>query len=236
MPMSLQEQVRLLSVVDILGPLSAEELEDLAKHLPDTHLEEGDVLYTPQNGPEHTERLFILKQGRVQVYHISQEGNEITLSVVEDGAVFGEITLTGQSLQGVYVRALVPSTVVTLKRKELEELIMRKPEVGLRLVRELAERLHAAEVRYADVVGKDVPARLASLILTLVDSEGLVSSESYRIPTRYTQEQLASMIGCKRVAVSRAFARLKEIGAVQLKERNIIVKDLDALKSLGEAS
>ena len=44
------------------------------------------------------------------------------------------------------------------------------------------------------------------------------------------------MIGCKRVAVSRAFARLKENGAVELKERHILVKDLDALKRLGEAS
>jgi hypothetical protein len=43
------------------------------------------------------------------------------------------------------------------------------------------------------------------------------------------------MIGCKRVAVSRAFSRLKEIGAVQLKERHIIVKDLDTLKDLAEA-
>jgi CRP/FNR family cyclic AMP-dependent transcriptional regulator len=236
MPMSLQEQVHLLSMVDILGPLSAEELEELAKRVPDTYLEEGDVLYTPQNAPETTERLFILKQGRVQVYQMSQEGNEITLSVIEDGTVFGEMSITGLSLQGVYVRALSPSTVVSLKRKELEELIMKKPEVGLRLVRELAEKLHASEMRYAEVVGKEVPARLASLILTLVDSEGLVSSESYRIPTRYTQEQLASMIGCKRVAVSRAFARLKENGAVALKERHIIVKDLDALKSLSEAS
>jgi len=236
MPMSLQEQVRLLSMVDILGPLSPEELEELAKRVPDTYLEQGDILYTPQQGPDSTERLFILKKGRVQVYQISQEGSEITLSVIEGGTVFGEMTLTDQSLQGVYVRALAPSTVVSLMRKELEELIMKKPEVGLRLVRALAERLHATELRYAEVVGKDVPARLASLILTLVDSEGTVSSESYRIPTRYTQEQIASMIGCKRVAVSRAFSRLKEIGAVQLKERRIIVKDLVALKSLSEAS
>ena len=233
MPMSLQEQVRLLSMVDILGPLSPKELENLAKRTPDTYLEQGDVLYTPQQG---TERLFILKKGRVQVYNLGQEGNEITLSVVEDGAVFGEMALTGQSLQGVYVRALTPSTVVSLKREELEELIMRNPEVGLRLVRVLAERLHATELRYAAVIGKDVPARLATLILTLVESEGLEISESYRIPTRYTQEQLASMIGCKRVAVSRAFARLKEVGAVQLKERHIIVKNLDVLKGLVEAS
>ena len=233
MPMSLQEQVRLLSMVDILGPLSEEEMNDLAKRCPDTHLEQGDVLYAPQDG---TERLFILKKGRVQCYEIDRSGEEITLSVIEDGNVFGEMALTGQSLGGVYVRALASSTVVSLKREDLEGLIMKKPEVGLRLVRELAERLHASEARYADIIGKDVPARLATLIMTLLESEGVVSSESYRIPTRYTHEQLASMIGCKRVAVTRAFSRLKDAGAVQLKDRHIIVKDIDSLKDLAEAS
>jgi CRP/FNR family transcriptional regulator len=220
-------------MVDILGPLSEEEMNDLAKRCPDTHLEQGDVLYAPQDG---TERLFILKQGRVQVYEVDRGGEEITLSVVEGGNVFGEMALTGQSLGGVYVRALASSTVVSLRREELEGLIMKKPEVGLRLVRELAERLHASEARYADIIGKDVPARLATLILTLVESEGVVSSESYRIPTRYTHEQLASMIGCKRVAVTRAFSRLKDAGAVQLKYRHIIVKDVDSLKDLAQAS
>jgi CRP/FNR family transcriptional regulator, cyclic AMP receptor protein len=233
MPMSLAEQIRLLSMVDILGPLSPGEMEDLAKRVPDTFLEQGDVLYSPQDGAD---RLFILKKGRVQVYEVDRGGEEITLSVVEGGSVFGEMALTGQKLEGLYVRALVPSTVVSLGRADLEGLIVKTPEVGLRLVRELAERLHASEARYADIVGKDVPARLATLILTLVDSEGLVTSESYRIPTRYTHEQLASMIGCKRVAVTRAFSRLKEIGAVELRERHILVKDLDILKGLAVAA
>jgi CRP/FNR family transcriptional regulator, cyclic AMP receptor protein len=220
-------------MVDILGPLSEEEMEDLAKRSPDTFLEQDDILYSPKDS---IERLFILKKGRIQLYEVDQAGEEITLSVVEDGNVFGEMALTGQSLQSLYIRALTPSTVVSLRREELEMLIMKKPEVGLRLVRELAQRLHASEARYADIIGKDVPARLATLILQLVDSEGVVSSESYRIPTHYTHEQLGTMIGCKRVAVSRAFSRLKEAGAVQLKERHIIVKDIDALKNLAEAS
>jgi CRP/FNR family transcriptional regulator, cyclic AMP receptor protein len=232
MPMPLKEEIRLLSMVDILDPLSYEEMEDLAKKTPDTFLEQEDILYAPTEG---TERLFILKKGRVQLYEVDQAGDEITLSIVEDGNVFGEMALTGQCLSGLYVRAITPSTAVSLRREDLEDLIMNKPEVGLRLVRELAERLHASEVRYADVVGKDVPARLASLILTLVDSEGVVSSESYRIPTHYTHDQLASMIGCKRVAVTRAFSKLKEAEAVQLKARHIIVKNLDALKDLAEA-
>jgi CRP/FNR family transcriptional regulator, cyclic AMP receptor protein len=157
-------------------------------------------------------------------------------SVIEEGDVFGEMALTGQSLSGLYVRALTPSTVVSMRREDVEHLIMNKPEVGLRLVRDLALRLHASEARYADVVGKGVPARLATLILTLVDSEGVRSSESYRIPTHYTHQRLASMIGCGRVAVTRAFRKLEEGRAVQLKDRRILVKDIDALKDLAQAS
>ena len=233
MPMSLKEEIRLLSMVDFLGPLSEEEMEDLAKRTPDTFLEQEDILYAPSEG---TERLFILKKGRVQLYEVNGEGDEITLSVIEDGNVFGEMALTGQSLKGIYVRALTPATVVSLRREDLEHLIMNKPEVGLRLVRELAQRLHASEARFADMVGKDVPARLATLILTLVDSEGVVSSESSRIPNHYTHERLASMIGCKRVAVTRAFRKLEGGGAVMLKDRRIVVKDMDALKESAEAS
>jgi CRP/FNR family cyclic AMP-dependent transcriptional regulator len=233
MSMSLKKEIRLLSMVDILGPLSEEELEDLAKRAPDTFLERDDILYSPQNG---TERLFVLKEGRVQLYEIEEGGDEITLSVVEYGNVFGEMALTGQSLEGLYVRALAPSTVVSLKREDVEDLITKKPEVGLRLVRELAERLRDSERRYADVVGKDVPTRLATMILRLVDSEGVVSSESLRIPNHYTHEQLASMIGCKRVAVTRAFRKLEEGGAVELDDRRIVVKDIEALKELAKAS
>src|SRR5215213_1355003 len=222
MAMSLKEEIRLLSVVDILGPLSDEQMEDLAKRAPDTFLEQDDILYSP-------------KEGRVQLYEVNESGDEITLSVIEDGNVFGEMALTGQSLKGLYVRALTPSTVVSLRREEIERLIMNTPEVGLRLVHELAQRLHDSEARYADIVNKDVPARLATRILTLVDSEGEVSSDSYRIPTHYTHEQLASMIGSKRVAVTRAFRKLEEAGAVDLEDRRIVVRDLDALKELAEA-
>ncbi|MBA3615636.1 MAG: winged helix-turn-helix domain-containing protein [Rubrobacteraceae bacterium] len=63
----------------------------------------------------------------------------------------------------------------------------------------------------------------------------MVSSESYRIPTHYTHEQLGSMIGCKRVAVTRAFRKLEDAGAVELEDRRIIVKDIDALKDLAQA-
>jgi hypothetical protein len=43
------------------------------------------------------------------------------------------------------------------------------------------------------------------------------------------------MIGCKRVAVTRAFRKLEVGGAVVLNDRRIVVKDIGALKELAEA-
>ncbi|MDP9478485.1 MAG: hypothetical protein M3R38_22855 [Actinomycetota bacterium] len=43
--MSVDQEARIFSGVDVLEPLSEEELDDLARRLPDTHLEKGELLY-----------------------------------------------------------------------------------------------------------------------------------------------------------------------------------------------
>jgi CRP/FNR family cyclic AMP-dependent transcriptional regulator len=63
-----------------------------------------------------------------------------------------------------------------------------------------------------------------------LESEGLVTSEGYKIPTRYTHQQLATMIGANREAVIRAFGRLRLEGGVELRNRRVFVTDLDTLK------
>lgn len=60
-------------------------------------------------------------------------------------------------------------------------------------------------------------------------------SRHYRIPTRYTHERLGTMIGAGRISVSRAFAELREAGAVEQRRRLIHVLDLGTLKRAAEA-
>src|SRR5215218_10076868 len=123
----------------------------------------------------------VLKEGRVQLYVMLPSEGEITLSVVEAGSIFGEIAVAAQGSGEVQARALVPSLVCTLKTEILEQLIERNPAVALAIalaiVRMLSDRLRQAEVRFAELAHKQVPARLASLILRLSASEGIVSRE-----------------------------------------------------------
>jgi CRP/FNR family transcriptional regulator, cyclic AMP receptor protein len=225
--LSPEEKLRLLSMVDILEPLSRAEIKELSRRVPDTHYQRGQILYTPK---ERSEALFMLKKGRVRIYRVGRDGREFTLTVVGAGTVFGEMSLTAQRLENAYAEAIESAVVCKMKRHDLERLVMDKPQVGLKVMSVLSERLSLAEERMEDIALKEVPARLASLILMLVESEGVVTPEGYKIPTRYTHRHLATMIGSKRETVTKAFTLLQQDGAVELKRRRIHVKDIEALK------
>jgi len=222
-----KEKIRLLSMVDVLEPLSEEELEEFSWRVPDTHVEQGRIFYSPG---DRSEALFMLKKGRVRIYKVTPDGWEFTLAVVEAGTMFGEMALTAQRLREAYAEATEPSDICILKSEDLEHLIRENPDVGMRMIRVLSERLRLCETRLEDIGIKDVPARLANLILHRVESEGIMAPEGPRIPPQYTHRQLATMVGSSRESVTRAFTRLQKAGAVKLRHRRIYVKDVAALE------
>src|SRR5215217_1165219 len=157
--MTEEEQVELLSKVDIFESLPKEEvreiLDDLLKRNAEINLRAGEVFYTPRQ-PDG--KLFILKQGRVRIYKM-EGGREFTLEVVDAGTVFGEVAFTSYRLRQSYAEVTEPSVVFTMERAEVERLILEKPQVGIRMISLLSERLHYYETRMEDVTLKEVPAR-----------------------------------------------------------------------------
>jgi CRP/FNR family cyclic AMP-dependent transcriptional regulator len=222
-------------MVDIFEPLSEQELEVLNGQLPNRHLEKSEIVYGPE---DRSDKLFLLRKGKVRIFTTVPDGREFTLEVVESGTVFGEIALTGQQLEGAYAQAMESSQVLSMITEDLEWMVLEKPEVGLRIIRGLSERLRRQETRLEDANMKDVHARLAGIIVLLVESEGVRSGTGYRIPTHYTHERLGTMIGASRRAVTRAFGLLQDEGVVELKRRLIYVTNLEALRRVagyGEA-
>src|ERR687897_659770 len=228
--MNEEQQIRLLSKVDIFESLPEEEvreiLRDLLQRNAEINLGAGEVFYTPRQ-PDG--KLFILTKGRVRLYKL-EGSREFTLEVIDAGTVFGEVAFTPHALRESYAEAMEPSVVFTMERAEVERLILQKPKVGIRIISLLSERLRYYETRMQDVTLKEVPARLASLILFLVESEGVKRPGEISIPTRYSHEHLGTMIGANREAVTRAFGRLQDEGAPQLRRRLIYVDDLEALE------
>lgn len=223
------ENLKLLSLVDIFEPLSKEEVTELRWRNMETRLDGGEIFYTPM---DLCESLFILMEGRVKIYRSTPEGREFTLAVLEGGTAFGEMALTSQRLRGAYAEAMEPSVVATMGRADIERLVLERPRVGLQLMYLLSERLAEYEVRMEDLSLKNVPQRLASLLLLLIESQGIRGPEGYKLPTRYTHQHLGSMIGANREAITRSFRRLVDTKIVRIHRRLIHVDDLEALRSV----
>ena len=224
-----KELERLLAKVDILEPLPPEEVERLALLFSSMRLEAREAIALD----EDQKTLLLLASGRVRVHEPSAAGPDLSITMVEDGTIVGQSGFAVRLSRALRVEALQPSTMLVLRWEDFEDLVFRNPKVGIKTLRLLSERLAVCEDRLSDMVRKEVPARLAGLILRLSEYEGLLTDDGSRtIPTRYTHQQLASMVGSNREAVTRAFGKLRKAGAVELRDRHIYVTDVDALNRL----
>ncbi|HVF01084.1 MAG TPA: Crp/Fnr family transcriptional regulator [Rubrobacteraceae bacterium] len=225
------ERIRLLSMVDVLETLTAEETAFLAQRTPERAFQRGETVYAPGDA---LVVVFLLLTGSIRLYGMAG-GQELTFDVLRAGTMFGIASLMERT-QDEYAVALEPSRVGVLGLNDFWHLVRQNPEINARLVKLLGERLRMTRSRMADIALKETPARLASLILDLVQSEGVVTREGhYKIVSHYTHEQLGGMIGAKRAGVTRAFRKLQDSGCVRLFRRRIYVVDLDALKRWASA-
>jgi CRP/FNR family transcriptional regulator, cyclic AMP receptor protein len=225
-PRNSAERIKLLSGVDVLEALGTEEMSWLAQRILERDFRSGDIVYVPGDA---TEVVFLLLTGRVRLYGMSGE-RELTFEVILGGSMFGIASLAERT-QAEYAQALEPSRVGLLGLQDFWRLVGRNPEVNARVIGVLGERLRRNRSRMKDIALKEVPARLASLILDLVEGEGIVTREGhYAIQTTYTHEQIAAMIGAKRVAVTKAFRNLQEAGCLRRSRRQIYVVDLATLQ------
>jgi CRP/FNR family transcriptional regulator, cyclic AMP receptor protein len=220
--------MKLLSEVEVLEPLSAAQLEWVAQRTLDRSFQKGESVYILGDA---SEVVYLLLTGRVRLYGMVRQ-QELTFDVIRGGDMFGEVSLTERP-QNEYAQALEASQVGLLELNTFWQLVRENAEFNVRVIRMLGERSRMTRARMTDIALKGAPARLAALILDLVQGEGVVTREGhYRVSTRYSHEELASMIGLKRVAVTRAFGGLQHSGYVQLRRRQIYVTDLAALKGL----
>jgi CRP-like cAMP-binding protein len=198
------EQQQLLAEVDILEDLPQAEVEYVATRCPIVRLRKKESLTLGED--PHGIRLLV--SGRVRVHEPALRGQELTFSVAEGGTLVGQIGFISRSSRSLRVEALDVSILRIIRWVDFRDLVLRNTEVGVKTIRLLSERLGAYEGRLSDLIRKEVRAWPASLIMSLSEHQDLMTDEGTRwIATRYSHQQLASMVGSNRDAVTRTFSQ-----------------------------
>ncbi len=218
-----------LKDVDIFQDLSPAEIEALRKRAPMRQVEAGTILYMPD---EPMEVLFILKVGRVRLYHLSPDGKALTTAILESGTIFGEMALLGQGSNASYAEALTRCMLCLMSCEDVSMLLLSDPRIALRITEILGRRLIEAEQRLSEFAFKSLPERLAVLLLHLAQEPSAGLFRSGYPEVRYTHEQLAEMVGTYRETVTRILNEFRAAGWVELRRGKIIILDWHALETL----
>lgn len=214
--------VEVLRQVPLLASLGEADLEALAPFLRERRYPRGSMILAQGDSGES---LYLISSGQVKVVLIHEDGREVILSVLSEGAFFGEMALLDQEPRSAHVVAMTDAVLLQLRREDFQARLRSGPEVAIGLLRELSRRLRRADETIASLMLLDVNGRIANLLLELADEEG-----GERITRRLTHATIGQMVGASRETVSRTMRSLVNRQILRVSRREILLLDRGALR------
>ena len=225
MPEDRSSKIGYLQMVDIFQDLTEDEIEEIDRATTMSTCRRGRIFYMPE---DTSEVLFLLKEGRVQLYRISPDGKKLVIGTIGPGAIFGEMALIGQGMHNTFAEATEECVLLVMSREDVEHLLVTKPKVALRIFEELGSRLKETESRLEEIAFKGIPARLASFLLQLADEHGDDTI------TGLTHQDLGEQIGTYRETTTQTLNIFKADGLIDIGRKRIIILDREGLERVAE--
>lgn len=219
-----------LSEVALFRDLSRREMVALASAAPMRRVSAGQVVYDPLRP---VSVLFIVKTGRFRLHRVLADGRPVTTAVPGPGAIFGQMDLLGMQMGGTWAEALEPGDLCLMSRGDVRSMLLGDPRIATRIAEQLGARIAELEQRLADLVGKSVVERTASMLVVLA---GAGPPDVEPGPVRLTHEQLAGLVGATRERTTIALGELAERGLVSLHRGKVRIRDRDGLRALTDGA
>jgi CRP-like cAMP-binding protein len=215
-----------IRLFDGLSPAELQEMERITRM---QEVKKRQPLYSPG---DPSSNVYLLKQGRVKIASTAPSGKEVTFEILEPGEVFGELEVLEETTRETGAEALDDTLLCVIRREDFEQYLRTHPDLSVKLTKVIGLRLRKIQSRVEDLVFRDVPARLAHILLEMSKTDGVPEGPGIRIKVRLTRQELANLIGCSRETVSTTLGQFREQGVIRIEGRSITVLDHDHLARL----
>ncbi|HEU4563962.1 MAG TPA: Crp/Fnr family transcriptional regulator [Gemmatimonadaceae bacterium] len=211
-----------LATVPLLQGLDSDELARLAELTRERTYPKGSVILFEDDPGDS---LFIVKNGRVKVVLVGEDGREVILAMLGAGEHFGELSLIDGQPRSAHVIAVDDAQILILRREDVRRRVEESPALAWTLLTGLSRRLRRADEQIGGLVLLDVHGRIARLILDSAGPNGVLDK-------KLTHQTIAHMIGASRETVSRAMRDFQDRGLITVERRQIAVADRAGLEQI----
>lgn len=194
-------------------------------------LKNNQVLY--RQG-EILSSIYWIQQGHIKLSRNNRRGDEYIKAILPYGEFIG---LAGDSASGMAseTASAKGKTILTVFSKtDFMALLQTEPVVLNGYVGSLTNRSEFLDRRCERMALTDLSVRVAGMVFDLANCYGRACRHGHMVDFRMTQEELASLVGASRQAVSSVLNRFKKHGLLSYTRSYICIDDWSALKKMIE--
>ena len=157
---------------------------------------------------------------------------ELRGDAYRDGALpIGE----GQTMSQPWIVACMtmlaePTRALAILSGDLRRIVLSHPEIAVKMLEGLADRLRAANERISRQSFQTVAGRVASALLSQVQARA-DGDEEREVVIEATQAEIAQLAGASRESASRFLAELERAGVVTCGRGKVVVHDPGSLRN-----
>jgi len=165
----------------------------------------------------------------VKISHLTSDGKQAVLALVQPGELFGELALIDESHRDEFVEAVQTSKVILIPRDEIVRLMEEHPTVSLGITKLIGYRRRRIEQRLKHLLFLSNRDRLAHLLLDLAEDYGRQNDEGVLLDIKLSHQDLASVIGATRETVTITLGQLRSEGYISVGRQRIVLLQPDRL-------
>ena len=177
-------------------------------------------------------------KGAVRVSSTSISGKQVTLTYVEPGIWFGDVSIFDGDRRTHDSYAHGECTILCVARADFRKILAAHVELYEAMLRLHARRIRLLFNLVEDLNTLPLRARLAKQLLHLVRSYGVPSlsnAQEMRISLHLAQEELAQLLGASRQRVNQELKAMEREQTIRIEPGGLIVRNRDGLMRIVEA-
>jgi len=167
-----------LGATPLFRQLSPSDVQKIAGLMVEDSYKAGDTIFR-QNEPG--EALYLVDSGKVRIWVHDGDRNEVTLSELEPGAFFGEMSVLDGGRRSANATAVLDTTLHCLRREEFENFLAEHPQAALEVIRGIGGRLRETDIlvsqrvsRNANIVHEQSLSALDRFAIAITDKIGSI--------------------------------------------------------------
>lgn len=210
-----------------------QELEDFYKQFTIRYYKKSEMLIRADDDPQG---IFFLKKGYVRQYTISKTGFELSLHILKPISYFPMVWAINGTPNVYFFEALTPVEVGRAPREQVVNFIKDKPTIIFELMSELLEDYAETLTRVEHLVFSDAYRRVISVLLYIAKHFGETHNKGTIVHHRFTQQDIATLVGVARETASNEMVKLEKKGLVKYIDHSILFENLQKLNAELSAS